>query len=307
MRYSESVHIREVSPRDGLQGEPVPVSTADKLRLIDMLVAAGFSHINATSFVSPKAVPQMADAEAVMAGVPRRGDLVYDASVPNLRGARRALDADVDALVVFVDASEIGNQHSVRRSTEESMREATSLIGEADARGVPTVGTVATAFGSPYEGVIPPERVLALADEFVRAGAAGLALGDTTGEANPRQVADLVGRLLDRHPDVELSLHFHDTRGLALANVLAAMDAGATRFDSAVGGIGGNPFLQNASGNVCTEDLVHMCEEMGIETGIDLDALVEINRFLELTLQHPLPGKVSKVGRARVPVASTPR
>ena len=303
MHLPDRIRIREVSPRDGLQGEPVPVATADKIRLVDMLSAAGFARINVTSFVSPRAVPQMADAEQVMAGIERRPGVVYDASVPNPRGAQRALDAGVDALVVFVDASDAGNRRSVNRSREDAEQGAVTLIGDARERGFPVVATVATAFGCPYEGVIPEERVLAMADRFVAAGATGLALGDTTGEATPRHVARLVGTLLDRHPEVELGLHFHDTRGLALANVLAAMDVGATNFDSAVGGIGGNPFLDNASGNLATEDLVHMCEEMGVETGVDLDAVIETYRFVEETVQHRLPGKVGRVGRSKTPIA----
>jgi hydroxymethylglutaryl-CoA lyase len=299
MRYPAHVHIRDVSPRDGLQGERELVSLDDKVRLIDMLSAAGFPQINATSFVSPRAVPQMADAAEVMARIARRPGVTYDVSVPNLSSARRAFDTPVDALMVFVDASDISSLRSVRRSTDDSMREAEGVIAEAPARGLPSMGTVATAFGSPYEGTVPAERVLGLARRFVDAGVNGLALGDTTGEADPAQVQTLVARLLDRFPDVPLSLHFHDTRGLALANVLAAMDAGATRFDAAVGGIGGNPFLNNAAGNVATEDLVHMCDEMGIQTGIDLDAVLDVYRFLELTLKHPLVGNVGRAGRSK--------
>lgn len=279
------------------------VSTDDKVRLVDMLSAAGFPQINVTSFVSPKAVPQMGDAADVMARIKRRAGVTYDASVPNLFGARRAVEAKVDAVVVFVAASDAGSKSNVNRTTEESMRDAEALIQVVNSAGLKTIGTISTAFGSPYEGVIPPERVLGLAQRFVDAGVTGLALGDTSGEGSPRQVAGLVGKLLDQFPGTELSLHFHDTRGLALANVLAAMDAGATHFDSAVGGIGGSPFTKNSAGNVATEDLVHMCEDMGITTGVDLDAVLEIYRFLEEKLEHPLPGKLGRVGRAKTVVA----
>jgi hydroxymethylglutaryl-CoA lyase len=296
MHYPDRIEIREVSPRDGLQGETRLVSSQDKVRLIDMLADTGVKQINATSFVSPKAVPQMADAEAVMARIERRPGIVYDASVPNLRGAQRAFESHVDALVIFVDASEGGNRSSVGRSIGESMREAEAVIAEARRRGLPVTGTVGTAFGSAYEGAIAPKQILAIAGRFAAAGATGLSLGDTSGEATPRQVSTL----LSQFPDVELSLHLHDTRGLGLANVLAAMDAGVTRFDAAVGGIGGNPFIQNSSGNVCTEDLVHMCDDIGIHTGINLHALLEVNRFIEKVLGYPPPGKVARVGRSKV-------
>lgn len=303
MRCPASVHIREVAPRDGLQGEEIMVSTADKVRLVDMISAAGFPQVNATSFVSPKAVPQMADAAEVMAGIKRHPDVVYDVSVPNMVGARRAVEARADAVVVFVAASDAGSRSNVRRSTEESMTEAEEVIRFVREVGLQAIGTVSTAFGSAYEGIIPAERVTALADRFVRAGVTGLALGDTSGEGTPRQVASLVGRLLDRFPAVDLSLHFHDTRGLALANVLAAMDAGATHFDSSIGGIGGSPFTKNSAGNVSTEDLVHMCEEMGVKTGVDLDAVLHVYHYLEELLGHPLPGRLGRVGRSKTAVA----
>jgi hydroxymethylglutaryl-CoA lyase len=301
MHYPDRIVIREVSPRDGLQGEPTQVGTDDKVRLIDLLSASGVERINATSFVSPRAVPQMADAEETMSRIERRPGVVYDASVPNLRGALRAIEAGADAVMVFVDASDEGNRRSVRRTTEESLAEAERLIAEARARGIAVAGTVGMAFGSPYEGRIAPERVVGMAQRMVAAGACSIALGDTTGEGSPRQVAELIATVLDALPGVDLGLHFHDTRGLGMANVLAAMDAGATRFDASVGGIGGNPFLHNAAGNICTEDLVHMCEEMGIATGLDLDVLIEANRFLSSVLGRPLPGKVAHAGRSRVP------
>lgn len=304
MQFPERVHIREVSPRDGLQNESTNLSTEDKIRLVDMLSAAGFPQINATSFVSPKAVPQMADAALVMAGIQRRNGVVYDASVPNLVGVRRAIDASADAISVFVAASDGGSRSNVRRSTEDSMTEAEQVIGLARLAGVAAIGTIATAFGSPYEGTIPVDRVVGLARRFADAGATGVALGDTTGEGTPRQVADMVTLLLAEVPGVQLSLHLHDTRGLALANALAAMDAGVTRFDAAVGGIGGSPFTRNSTGNVCTEDLVHMCEEAGVRTGIDLDLILAANRFLEERLGHPLPGKLGRVGRSKMVVTS---
>lgn len=294
MKIPDRVVIREVSARDGLQGEPVEIGTAAKIDLINQLSDAGFPRINVTSFVSPKAVPRMADAAEVLAGVVRRPGLELDVSVPNVRGAERALATDVDTIVVFVAASDEGNLRNVRRTTEESMVETTAVIGLARAAGRQAVGTVSMAFGSPYGDVVTPDDVMRLAARFVLAGATGLSLGDTTGEANPSSVFALVTRLREEFPEVELALHLHDTRGLALANVLAGMQAGAWHFDSAIGGIGGSPFTQDSGGNLATEDLVYMCDAMGITTGVDLSALPGINSFLEERLEHPLPGKAGQ-------------
>jgi hydroxymethylglutaryl-CoA lyase len=294
MKTPNRITIREVSPRDGLQGEVAEIGTKGKIELINMLADAGFPRINVTSFVSPKAVPRMADAAEVVAGIVRRPGVELDASVPNVRGAERALEADVDTIVVFVAASDEANLRNVRRSTEESMVETEAVIKLAHASGKATVGTVSMVFGSPYGDVVTPDDVMILADRFVAAGATGLSLGDTTGEGDPRAVFDLVSRIRTEHPEVELALHLHDTRGLALANVLAAMQAGATCFDSAIGGIGGSPFTKDSGGNLATEDLVFMCQSMGIETGVDLDALPAINAFLEDQLEHALPGKLGQ-------------
>lgn len=294
--YPGEIHIREVSPRDGLQSEPAIVSTDDKVRLVELLVAANLRHINVTSFVSPKAVPQTADAAQVMARVPRVSGVKYDATVPNLTGASRAIDAGVDEVTVFVSASDGGSRSNVGRGTEEALAQALQVVRRAHEAGIGVVATIANAFGSAYEGVIPAERVLGLARRFHDGGATHIALGDTSGEGTPRQVADLVSRFAQELPDVTLSLHLHDTRGYALANVLAALDAGATHFDGAVGGIGGSPFTRNAAGNLPTEDLVHLCDECGIETGVDLTGLFAAYSFLAEILGHDLPGRLGAVG-----------
>ena len=299
MRYPARIYLREVAPRDGLQSEPTHLSTDEKIALIDLLSGAGFAQINATSFVSPRAVPQMADAADVMSRIRRNPSVIYDASVPNVKGAERALASQMDSLVVFVSASDAGSRSNVGRSTDDALAEAEQVIAMARAAGKRAVGTISKAFGSAYEGVTPVAQVLRIAQRFVEAGATDLSLGDTSGEAGPKQVAAMVGQLLERFPDTPLALHFHDTRGLALANILAAMDAGATHFDSAVGGIGGSPFTRNSSGNVSTEDLIHMCEDLGVETGVDLDLVLEGYKFLEEKLGHPLPGKLGKVGRSK--------
>lgn len=297
MRYPTAIRVREVSPRDGLQGEAVMLSTDDKVRLVDMLSAAGFARINVTSFVSPRAVPQMADAAEVMSRIRRRPGIVYDASVPNAIGAERAAAAKADGISVFVSASEAANRSNVGRSVEESARDAEAAIAIARRAGLGAIGTVATAFGSPYGDPVPPERVLELAARFAAAGADGIALGDTSGQATPRQVGELVARLIASLPAVDISLHFHDTRGCALANVLAAMDAGATHFDAAVGGIGGSPFARDSLGNLATEELLHMCAGMGIATGVDREVVLDAYTFLEERLGRALPSAMGRLSR----------
>ena len=297
MRTPTAITVREVSPRDGLQGEPVEIGTVAKVALVNRLADAGFTRINVTSFVSPKAVPRMADAAEVVAGVLRRPGLELDASVPNLQGAQRALAAGIDTIVVFVAASDEGNLRNVRRTTSESMVQTCEVIRLARAEGRKAVGTVSLAFGSPYGDEVTPDRVVELAGQFVEAGATGISLGDTTGQASPGTVQDLVGLLANAYPQVELGLHLHDTRGLALANALAAMDAGATHFDGAVGGIGGSPFTKDSGGNLATEELLHMCALMNIHTGVDLAAVLDIYDDLQTMLGHPLPGKLGQLER----------
>ena len=291
MTTPNRIVIREVSPRDGLQGEPQEIGTEAKIDLVNRLVDAGFIRINVTSFVSPKAVPRMADAAEVVAGVLRRPGVELDASVPNVKGLDRALEADVDTIVVFVAASDEANLRNVRRTTEEAMVETEAVIRLARSAGKNAVGTVSMVFGSPYGDRVTADAVSILVGRYVAAGATGISLGDTTGEGDPRAVHDLVTRLKAEHPEVELALHLHDTRGLALANVLSAMQAGIWHFDGAIGGIGGSPFTKDSGGNLATEDLVHMCAAMGIDTGVNLDVLPAINEFLETRLGHPLPGK----------------
>jgi hydroxymethylglutaryl-CoA lyase len=295
------IHLREVSPRDGLQSAAVHLSTADKVALIDLLSSAGFAQINAVSFVSPRAMPHMSDAAEIMAAVSRRQGTLYDATVPNAVGAQRAAASGMDMVSVFVSASI--DDYRGERTQDAAMEEACAAVAQARTAGMGVIGVVAKAFGCSVEGDIPRERVLGLARRFAQAGVDELCLGDTSGEAAPLQVSRMVGAMLEAFPRQPLSLHFHDTRGLGLSNVLAAMDAGATRFDAAVGGIGGSPQTRNSTGNISTEDLLHMCEDAGIETGIDLDIVVEAYRFLEDRLGHPLPGRVGRFGRSTRMVA----
>jgi hydroxymethylglutaryl-CoA lyase len=292
--------VQEVAPRDGLQIEPTWVETADKIALIDALSGLGFTRIEAGSFVSPKAIPALRDGEAVFQRIRRATDVVYVALVPNLKGAQRALDARADELNLVMSASQTHNRANMRMSCESSLDAFGDIVKLArDTRPVSLNGTVATAFGCPFEGVIDEDRVVGIVDAYREMGMQGITLADTTGMANPRQVARLVARVLERVPSSALTLHFHNTRGLGLANVLAAADVGARRFDAALGGLGGCPFAPGASGNIGTEDLVNLCEEMGIPTGIDLDGLIALSRSLPALLGHDVPGQVAKAGRNR--------
>jgi len=292
------VTIREVGPRDGLQGEaPLPVQ--QRAGLIDMLGGANLPKIEAVSFVSPKAVPAMAGAAEVWRLVRARPEIAYSALVPNRRGAEAALEAGGFAsLQAFVAASEGYNVHNVGKSVEESLGDVRDVIDAASGAGVSVEVSISCAFGDPFEGEVAPERVCDVAERVAEMGAVGVSLGDTTGMANPVTVWALVPMLRDRVPGLRLNLHFHDTRGAAMANVLAALEAGVDEFDAGIGGLGGSPFAPGANGNVATEDLVALFMGMGIETGVDVMALFTAARMLEGMVGHPLPGRA---GRADYP------
>lgn len=300
MRWPERITITEVGPRDGLQNEDRILPLEDKISLVDRLSKTGLTRIEAASFVHPRAIPQMADAAEVMAGIRRRPGVTYIGLMPNEVGARNAIEAGVDEIAVVVSASESHNRANVNRTVAESLEIIRAVSGLASDACLPWSGYVSTAFGCPYEGAVDPGRVLDLAREMRDIGAYAIALGDTIGIANPQQVHSLVSRFFAEAPGPELRLHFHDTRGAALANVVAAMDAGASQFDGSVGGLGGCPYAPGASGNVATEDMVFMLEAMGIHTGVDLDALIEVSRFAEEMVGRPLDGKLR---RARASVS----
>ncbi|MFE1598985.1 hydroxymethylglutaryl-CoA lyase [Methylobacterium sp. ID0610] len=297
MSVPDRLIVQEVAPRDGFQIEPRFIETADKVALIDALARAGFTRIEATSFVSPKAVPALRDAAEVLARITRRPGTVYVALVPNLKGAERALAAEADELNLVMSVSETHNRANMGQTCDASLDGFARIVEAARGTRASLNATVATAFGCPFEGAQAPERVLALVERYLALGIEGVTLADTTGMANPRQVHALVTRALARVPAGRLTLHFHNTRGLGLANVLAARDAGALRFDAALGGLGGCPFAPGATGNICTEDLVNMCHEMGIGTGLDLDALIGLSRGLPALIGHDVPGQVAKAGR----------
>jgi hydroxymethylglutaryl-CoA lyase len=304
VKWPERVTITEVGPRDGLQNESRIIDLAEKVRLIDALSRTGLARIEAASFVSPKAIPQMANASEVMAAIdrsahpdpPRRteGGVTYIGLVPNETGARNAIQARVDEIAVVVSASESHNRANVNRSVAESLEAIRNVAALAAGAGIPWSGYISTAFGCPYEGEVAPERVLEIARELRDGGANAIALGDTIGAGNPRQVFELVTRLSEQMPAAEMRLHFHDTLGMALANVVAAMQAGAAQFDGSIGGLGGCPYAPGASGNVATEDMVAMLHRMGVATGIDEAALLEAAWLAEDVIGRPLEGRVKR-------------
>ncbi|HEY3598293.1 MAG TPA: hydroxymethylglutaryl-CoA lyase [Paraburkholderia sp.] len=295
--HYDKLIVQEVSPRDGLQIEPTWVETADKVALIDALSTAGFSRIEAGSFVSPKAIPALRDGEAVFHQIRRNPSVIYVALVPNRRGAERALESHADELNLVMSASQTHNRANMRMTREQSLAAFSDIVALTRGTSVKLNGTVATTFGCPFEGKIDENLVVSIVDQYLGLGIQGITLADTTGMANPRQVARIVKRVLSIIPADALTLHFHNTRGLGLVNVMAAYDVGARRFDASLGGLGGCPFAPGASGNICTEDLVNMCEEVGIPTGIDLDKLITLSRALPALLGHEVSGQLAKAGR----------
>ncbi len=284
-----SVSIREVAPRDGLQNEE-PIPADSKVRLIDALSGTGVQRIEVVSFVHPKAIPQMADADQVWARIAKPPGIRYSALIPNTRGAQRALAAGFREIEVVVSASDTHNRRNLNRSTEESLTDIAALIPLIHEAGATVEVIVATSFGCPFEGDIAPDRVASMVERVRADGADRIAFGDTTGMATPRRVRDLLSAV---RPDL---LHFHNTRGTGLANVLTALELGITEFDASVGGIGGCPYAPGASGNIATEEVVHMLEDMGISTGIDLDALIEVAELAEKLLARTLPSGVLRAG-----------
>ena len=307
MRLPERVTMCEVGTRDGFQIEPDFIPTEQKVEAVDLLSAAGLPRIEVTSFVHPKAVPQLRDAEEVMARIRRRPGTRYAALVPNEKGAVRAIEAGVNAIHTVLSASESHNLANVNMTIAESLDRLGAVLRVAAAAKLHVACGISTSFGCPFEGDVPLAQLERVVGRLIEMGARAVGLADTTGMANPRQVGRVLEHLIPRFPGIEWTLHTHDTRAMAIANILAAMEHGVTNFDASIGGLGGCPFAPGASGNVCTEDLVHCLHAMGVQTGIDLDRLVGVSRRVQEIVGRALPGQIVKAGPStrKYPVPDT--
>jgi hydroxymethylglutaryl-CoA lyase len=290
------IDIIEVGLRDGIQNEAAFVPTETKIRLLDALIDAGVRRFEATSFVSPRAVPQLRDAAEVLAGVKRRPGVILGVLAPNRKGVERALAAEADEVAVFLSVSESHNLKNLNRTVDRSLddvREAAALVKGS---GILLKGAIATAFGCPFEGDVSLDRIEQIAEVFAASGFDSLTLGDTTGMATPPVVRAAVERLQAALPELKLNLHFHNTRGIGLVNLMEGLALGVTSYESSLAGIGGCPFAPGATGNICTEDTVHLMQQLGIETGIDLERLSAVAREMEQVLGRRLPGQVMRAG-----------
>ena len=292
----KKVKVTEVGPRDGFQSEKTILKTEDKIDVINTLIDSGFPRIEVSSFVSPKAIPQLADAATILENVKRNHETTLAALVPNARGALRAVDAKLDEIVVFLSASESHNKKNVNRSVKDSLLGFKEIADIAGKNNVPIQGDIATAFGCPFEGNVSAKRLAEISKEYKKMGFKGVTLGDTTGMATPTVVTEAVNAIRDMVPDFDITLHFHNTRGIGLANVMTGLNLGITDYESCFGGMGGCPFAPNATGNICSEDLIYLLQEMGIETGINLEQLINIAKKVETLVGHRLPGQVMRAG-----------
>jgi isopropylmalate/homocitrate/citramalate synthase len=288
----DTVKVVEVGPRDGLQNEKVTIPTEAKIEYITALADAGLKVIEAGAFVSPKWVPQMADTADVYREIPKDPGVEYPVLVPNMKGLERAIEAGVKSIAIFTAASDTFNKRNINMSIDESFENYAPVAARARAERMRIRGYVSTAFGCPYEGDVPPEKVLEVTARLLDLGCYEVSVGDTIGVGTPMQVQGVTGMLLQVIPPARLAMHFHDTRGTALANTLAALEMGIATFDASSGGLGGCPYAPGASGNLATEDLVYMLDHMAIETGVSLDRLVAASSLVAPYLDHPLPGRV---------------
>jgi isopropylmalate/homocitrate/citramalate synthase len=287
----DTVKIVEVGPRDGLQNEKVVIPTEVKIEYITALADAGLRVIEAGAFVSPKWVPQMADTAEVYRDIPKDPGVEYPVLVPNMKGLDRAIEAGVKSIAIFTAASDTFNRRNINMSIDESFENYAPVAARARAEGIRVRGYVSTAFGCPYEGDVAPEKVLEVCARLLDLGCYEVSVGDTIGVGTPMQVQGVIGVLLQVIPTSKLAMHFHDTRGTALANTLAALEMGIATFDASAGGLGGCPYAPGASGNMATEDLVYMLDSMAIETGVDIKRLVAASQIIAPYLDHPLPGR----------------
>lgn len=290
------IYFNEVATRDGFQIEPNFIPTDQKIELIDALSQCGYAKVEVTSFTSPKAIPMLKDAEEVMSRIQRNPKVEYSVLVPNLRGAQRALDSKADELNLVMSTSETHNRSNLRMGREESFSALREVIEFINGR-IPINVSLSTAFGCPMEENVPQDVVLNYVSRFDRLGVRGVTICDTTGMAQPVQVKKMIDALHKHFKHLQLTMHFHNTRGMGLANILASVESGITRFDGSLGGLGGCPYAPGASGNVCSEDAIHMVDAMGYDTGIQLDALLSIAKGLPQIVGHDVPGQVAKAGR----------
>ena len=297
MRVPPKVTIVEVGPRDGLQNERAAITTADKVAFVDRLSDAGHQVIEVSAFVSPKWVPQMADAGQVFAGITRRAGTKYTALVPNQQGLARAVDAKVDEVAVFAAASETFSRRNINQSIEQSLSTYAAVCAEAATAGLRVRGYLSTCFVCPFEGPIDPQRVADISAQLLEIGVYQVAISDTIGAAHPGMVPRVLDVVTKRVPIADVALHFHDTRGTALANVLAGLDYGVTTFDSSAGGLGGCPFAPGAAGNLATEDLLFMLNGLGAESGVSIDAVANASLAIETKLDHKLPSRYLQAPR----------
>ncbi|WP_449622340.1 hydroxymethylglutaryl-CoA lyase [Robertmurraya sp. Marseille-Q9965] len=300
MNLPKKVTIKEVGPRDGLQNEKQIIQTEDKIEWIHLLSETGLSYIEITSFVNPKWIPQLADAVQVAKSIKRKNNITYAALVPNERGLEGALAANVDEVAVFMSASETHNLKNINKSISATYPVLKPVIQEGIAAGKSVRGYVSTVFGCPYEGEVSIDSVLSVSEQLFSYGIEELSLGDTIGVANPKQVEEILTEVLKRFPRERIAMHFHNTRGTALANVLVALNLGITNFDSALGGLGGCPYAPGASGNLATDDLQYMLEGMGIETGLKREELIRAAQFLEEKLGKALPSHTMQTERSKI-------
>ena len=294
---STRIYIQEVVTRDGFQAEPRFIPTEDKIRLINRLSRAGYAKIEVTSFTSPKAIPMLADAEAVMRGIERVPGVEYTVLIPNLRGAERALTVGVDEFNLVMSVSETHNQSNLRMSRADSAKALGEVISLAHQSKVAVNISLSTSFGCPMSGMTPIHELMHWINHFVDQGVRGISICDTTGMANPRQVTEICEKAQSKYPNTQWTLHFHNTRGMGLANALAAVQAGIVRFDSSLGGLGGCPYAPGATGNICTEELVHMLDLMGFHTNMNLDLLLECAAELRAVVDRPLPSQILLAGK----------
>jgi hydroxymethylglutaryl-CoA lyase len=288
------ITVVEVGPRDGLQNERAAVATADKIEFVNRLSAANLPVIEVSAFVSPKWVPQMADAADVFAGITRRPGIRYSALVPNLAGLERAMAAGVTDIAIFAASTETFSRKNINQSIDESLATYKAVSSRAHAEGLRVRGYLSTAFGCPYEGDVPPEKVAEVAARLIELGVFEVAVSDTIGIAHPGQVPRVLAAVLARVPVTQIALHFHDTRGTALANVLASLPFGVQTFDASAGGLGGCPYAPGAAGNLATDDLIYMLDGLGLETGASLPALSEATKFIGSKIDHPLPSRYAQ-------------